>query len=80
MVAGGLEGGEGSGLRLVLLFLLVDLSLFFVFDQLVYKEGYGAFALGGLADFGWRGEGAQFGMGGGLLDEFGLRGLGFGEV
>jgi hypothetical protein len=51
-IIGGLEGGKGSGLRVVLL------SLLCVFDQLIYQEGDGAFALGGLADFGTRGEGA----------------------
>jgi hypothetical protein len=74
MVFGGLEGGKGSGLRLVLLFLLV------VFDQLVYQEGDGAFASYGFADLGWRGEYAEFGMSGGLFDEFGLDGLRLGEV
>jgi hypothetical protein len=74
MVFGGLEGGKGSGLRLVLLFLLV------VFDQLVYQEGDGAFASYGFADLGWRGEYAEFGMSDGLFDEFGLDGLRLGEV
>jgi hypothetical protein len=49
---GGLEGGEGGGFGLVLLVLLV------AFEQLFDQEGDGAFALGGLADFGGRGEGA----------------------
>jgi hypothetical protein len=61
-----------------LLFLLP--GLFVAFEHLLDQEGDGAFALGGFADLGGRGEDAQFGMGGGFFDEFGLGGLGFGEV
>ncbi len=63
IVFGGLEGWDGGG------FLLV------AFEQLLHQECDGAFALFGFADFGWLGEGAQFGMGGGFFDEFGLGGL-----
>jgi hypothetical protein len=79
-IIGGLEGGEGGGLRLELLSLLA------LFDQLVYQEGDGAFALGGFADFGGRGEGAEFGVRGDLFDNFNgfgsgvTVGRGFGEV
>ena len=52
VVFGGLEGWEGSGLWLDLLFSLV------VFEDLFYQEGDAAFAFGGLADFGGWGEGA----------------------
>jgi hypothetical protein len=78
LVCPGLEGGEGGGCGLVLFFLLP--GLFVVFEHLLDQEGDGAFALGGFADLGGWGEGAQFGMCGGLFDEFGLGGLGFGEV
>jgi hypothetical protein len=49
IVCRGLEGWEGGGF---LLFLIV------AFEQLLQQESDGAFALGGFADFGWRGEGA----------------------
>jgi hypothetical protein len=48
----GLEGWEGGGFRLFLRFLPGS------FEQLLHQEGDGTFALGGFADFGWRGEGA----------------------
>jgi hypothetical protein len=86
MVFSGLKGGEGSGLRLVLLSLLVVPSLLVVFYQLVYQERDGAFALGGFADFGGRGEGSEFGVSGDLFDDFDgvgsavTVGRGFGEV
>jgi hypothetical protein len=80
-ITGGLEGREGSGLRLVLLSLLVVPSLLVVFDQLVYQERDGAFALGGFADFGGRGEGSEFGVSGDLFYGFGHRlGRGFGQI
>ena len=61
-----------------MLFLLP--VLFVAFEHLLDQEGDGAFALGGFADLCRWGEGAQFGMGGGFFNEFGLSGLRFGEV
>jgi hypothetical protein len=55
IVFGGMEGWEGGGFLLGWRFLLVRLA---AFEQLFDQEGDGAFALGGFADFGWRGEGA----------------------
>jgi hypothetical protein len=77
---GGLEGREGGGLRLGLLSLLT------LFDHLVYQKGDGAFALGGFADLGGRGEDSEFGVSGDLFDNFNgfgsgvAVGGGFGEV
>jgi hypothetical protein len=64
----GVEGGQNVCLRRP----LGGFALHDFLDQ----PGNGAFALGGLADFGGWGEDAQFGVGGDLFDDF--DGVGFG--
>ena len=53
---------------------------FLALHHALQQEADDAFALFGPADFGWRGEGAQFGVSGDLFDCFDRFGFGFGGL